>query len=160
MSGNNARINEIKAWLDAAIQQVAAESYWHLAQTGATVQQILQRGNSPVNPNDPTDQGDQYVRLTSSQANEFAQRYEVRGHHANDSSGFSATLLFDKQNQKYTLAFRSTEYKFSNLGGDKERDVFGADIGIYFKGFALAQISAMEKYVEQLRAPGGQFRKL
>jgi pimeloyl-ACP methyl ester carboxylesterase len=150
------RITQVRKWLDAALLQVAAESYWHLA---LDAREILFRGNSPVAPGD--DPGDrskigQYIRMTEPQAEMFLQRYEVRHHHPNDSSGFSATLLLDTQTNAYTLAFRSTEYRNPDRGGDYDRDgLFGADGDVAFRGFAFGQILAMERYWGQLIASGG-----
>jgi Ca2+-binding RTX toxin-like protein len=159
---NDVRRNTIALWLDAAIRQVAAESYLHgiglTSEVGLT--QRLTRGNTPLESTES-----QYVRLTQSQTASFLTQYEVIDHHANDASGFSATLLrrivadpiTGAQAGEYTLAFRSTEYKNPSQGGDFDRDGFvvngtsRADGEIAFNGFATAQISAMEAYYERLK---------
>src|SRR5262249_24094053 len=141
MLTNEARVDTIRVWLDAALQQVAAESYWHLLQAGLTPNQILQRGNSPSNPANPTQPADQFIRLTEKQALIFLDRYEIIDHHPNDWTGFSATLLKDTETGQYTLAFRSLEYKNRAEGGDLERDgKLGAAGEINEKGFAFAQL--------------------
>lgn len=155
MPQNSARIDVIRTWLDAALQQIAAESYWHLLGQGATPQQVLERGNSPVDPAYPARPPDQFVRLTSWQATAFAQRYQIVDHHANDASGFSATLLLDTTTGQHTLAFRSTEYKNANEGGDFERDAAsGAGGEISSRGFALGQLAAAEAYYSELKLRG------
>src|SRR3970040_2356691 len=163
----DARLGTIHKWLDFALQQVAAESYLHGIELGSS-QQIsgqLLRGNTPVNPENPGAEPDQYIRLTQSQAATFLAEYEIVDHHANDASGFSATPLRRKvadsvsgaQAGEYTLAFRSTEYKNPSQGGDYDRDGFlfrgtnRADGEIAFSGFAQGQIAAMEAYYERLK---------
>ena len=150
MAQDDVTVGVVRRWRDGVLQQVAAESYWHLSDTQA---EILRRGNSPRDPNDPTKLPSQFIRLTSTQASDFISRYNIAHHHANDSSGFSATLLFDTQAQKYTLAFRSTEYKNPSEGGDFDRDgKSGAGGEIQGYGFAFGQLSAMEAYYAYLKS--------
>ncbi len=92
------------------------------------------------------------TRLTPTQANYFLDHWEIVHHHANDPSGFSATLMRHRESGEYTLSMRSTEFFDQRDGGDNQRDVTGADIGIFTSGFALAQLSAMERYYVELRA--------
>src|SRR5262245_5237675 len=119
MAQNDQTLEAIRAWLDFALQQVAAESYLHGIDRGVRTQVVprLTRGNSPLQGPD-----DQYVRMTVGQANAFFERYQIVDHHPNDSSGFSATLLKDVDAQsprfnQYTLVIRSTEYKDRSEGG-------------------------------------------
>lgn len=162
MPQDNVTLNVIKTWLDVAHQQVAAESYLQEINLNAPFDLIkddleaqLQRGNSPFNPNNPSAPADQFLRLTSQQAAIFVNRYQIIDQHANDSSGFSATLLFDTATQQYTLALRSTEYKNPSQGGDYDRDgFFGADGEINKYGFAFGQSSAMEEYYAGLKRSG------
>lgn len=121
-----------------------------------------------------------YTRMTSQQAAEFLSRFEIVHQWSDDptptgmrplpegdpafprlnaeipaNTGLSATLVFDRQRGSYTLAIRSTEYNNSDKGGDGERDVRHADfLSIAFRGFALAQLDALEHYYAWLRDNG------
>src|SRR5262245_25726550 len=148
MARNDQTLPTIKTWLDFALQQVAAESYLDGIVLTERTQVVprLGRGNSPLLGPD-----DQYIRMTPSQANAFFDRYEIIDHHPNDWTGFSATLLKDTETGQYTLAFRSLEYKNRAEGGDLERDgKLGAAGEINEKGFAFAQLAAMEDYYQKL----------
>jgi trimeric autotransporter adhesin len=146
----------IRTWLDFALQQMAAESYIHRAQSGELgLLAALKMGNNNL----PGDQSDTDIlpgktRMTTTQAQAFAQRYQIIDHHANDATGFSATLMFDTQTNSYTLSFRSTESATTAQGGDRERDLLGADAEIGFSGFAFGQLAAMEEYYSSLKASG------
>jgi pimeloyl-ACP methyl ester carboxylesterase len=91
--------------------------------------------------------------MTAGQAQDFVNRYQIIDHRSNDSSGFSATLLFDTQTQQYTLSFRSTEYLNASQGGDFVRDGLGAGASIKLSGFAFAQVDAMERYYNDVVKP-------
>src|SRR5687767_12229534 len=102
----------IQAWLKFALQQIAAESYLNdIDITSATdVQVALRRGNNAPG-NDATHAVlPGKTRLTTSQAQEFTQRYQIVDHHANDATGFSATVMKDRTTGEYTLSMRSSEY--------------------------------------------------
>ncbi len=43
------------------------------------------------------------------QARNFSQRYEIKFHQPNTLSGFSATLFYDKEKDKFVIGFRGTE---------------------------------------------------
>ena len=88
-------------------------------------------------------------------------KYDIVSHHANDSTGFSATLTQERGTNTFTLSFRSTEYKNQVDGGDWERDglfaapfTFAADGEIGADGFAFGQLAAMENYYLQLTTSG------
>ena len=150
--------SNIKTWLDFAVQQMAAESYLNALppnnddelirrlKLGNNNSQTLDPDLNPILPGK--------TRLTISQAQQFAQRYEIVDHHANDATGFSATLIYDAQTSSYTLSFRSTEFQTQANGGDRERDGFGADLEITSDGFAFGQLVAMENYYQQLKNSG------
>ncbi len=81
------------------------------------------------------------------QIDEFFATWEIIDHLPNQASGFSATLLKSRLDGKYTLAFRSTEFRDIEFGGDAQRDsVKGAAGDIAFNGMAFTQLSSMEKY--------------
>ena len=139
--------NNVSTWLKFALQQMAAESY--LDRT-ADLTEILTDGN-----NDrriiPLDQFTGKTRFTDLQAEAFVQQYQILDHHANDATGFSATLMRDTTTGEYTLSFRSTESAPAVHGGDRERDLFGADVEIGASGFAFGQLAAMEEYFARLK---------
>ena len=92
-----------------------------------------------------------YTRLTDAQVTQFVERYEVVDHLPNTITGFSATLLWDRLDNRYVLSFRSTEYPNEDQGGDWRRDgLDGADGEISNFGFAYAQIADMEAYYRQI----------
>ncbi len=144
---------DIKAWLDFAIQQMAAESYLdQFTGQGVSLQQVLVDGNNDRRVIS-IDQFTGKTQFTDLQSQQFAQRYQVVDHHANDATGFSATLMKDTQTGEYTLSFRSTEFLPRIQGGDWERDGLpGADGEIFDQGFALAQLVSMERYYRELTA--------
>ena len=143
-------MTEIRTWLDFSLQQVAAESYLDKFLSGALeLDKVLQLGNN----NQPNILLNTAVlpgktRMTDQQVAQFIQRYQIADHHANDATGFSATLMFDTQTNSYTLSFRSTESAPATEGGDRERDLLGADAEIGFSGFAFGQLAAMEHYYQ------------
>jgi trimeric autotransporter adhesin len=117
-----------------------------------------------------------YTRMTDSQADEFLSKFQivhqwsdnptpngsrpaVEGSYAYPrlnaeilaNTGLSATLIKDKATGSFTLAIRSTEFRNWALGGDGERDKFGADVGLAANGFALAQLNALEQYYKWLK---------
>ena len=146
-------MTQIRTWLDFALQQFAAESYLHRFLSGELqLDQVLQLGNNNqpgALPNAALLPGK--TRMANQQITEFAERYQIVDHHANDATGFSATLMRDTTTGKYTLSFRSTESAPTAEGGDRERDFFGADVEIGASGFAFGQLAAMEEYFTRLK---------
>lgn len=146
---------EISIWLRFALQQMAAESYldgidWRNAEQ---VKVQLRLGN---NRSGFPEVGATRVTGTVAQPLQdqaFVDRYQIVDHHANDATGFSATLLFDNSTNSYTLSFRSVEYQQQVDGGDWERDGLpGAAGEIAGTGFSLAQLVSMERYYRELKA--------
>ena len=145
--------SNIATWLEFAMQQMAAESYFQ----GLTdlndpllVRPRLISGNNPPGfaPNNNT-------RFTDQLADRFLGNYEIVDQHSNDASGFSATLMKNRDTGEYTLSFRSTEYQNPDQGGDWPRDGYpGADGEIPNRGFAFGQLAAMEKYYADLKING------
>jgi hypothetical protein len=144
---------------------LAAESYLNgisLANDADIITRLKLGNNNPLfnDPSSPTLSGrTRFVDLagvsnanqTIGSAQAFVSRYQIVDHHANDASGFSATLMRDTTTGEYTLSFRSTEFKPAAQGGDKERDAFQADADIGLHGFAFGQLAAMEEYFAQLK---------
>ncbi|OOY01580.1 hypothetical protein BOQ02_04890 [Campylobacter coli] len=54
------------------------------------------------------------------QARNFSQRYEIKFHQPNTLSGFSATLFYDKEKDKFVVGFRGTEVSFKDLKATRE----------------------------------------
>ena len=133
---------------DFALQQIAAESYLG-SSLHPTRARRLRDGN---NDRRVILQGQfsAFTRMTPDQADEFMQRYQIIDHHPNDATGFSATLLYDTKENRYTLSFRSSEYRLSQDGGDFDRDVLGADTEINKYGLAFGQLDSMQRYFENL----------
>jgi len=150
---------QISTWLQFALQQMAAESYLDQSRE---LSDILIDGNNDRRKISETQfsgvtrfvdlSGVSNASQITGSAQAFVSRYHIVDHHANDATGFSATLMFDNQTQSYTLSFRSTEYLNQVDGGDYERDGLpGADGEIKDYGFAFGQLAAMEEYVARLK---------
>ena len=146
----------ISTWLQFALQQMAAESYLDQLASGRLLKDILTDGNNDIRVI-PPEQFSGKTRFTDQLTSYFvptpgsSARYQIVDHHANDATGFSATLMFDTQMEQYTLSFRSTESAAATQGGDLERDLFGADAELGFSGFAFGQLAAMEEYFARLK---------
>ncbi len=144
--------SQFTTWLDFALQQMAAESY--LDDPGG-LQVHLTRGNNKFGFDPPTGPLLGATRFTNLLAERFIAKYDIVDHHANDATGFSATLMRDTTTGEYTLSFRSTEYRNPDEGGDFARDgLLGADGELFSDGFALGQLAAMEAYYRDLRSSG------
>jgi hypothetical protein len=158
--------SSISSWLQFAVQQMAAESYLDgivLSNGNDVITRLRLGNNNPLlnDPNDPTlDGATRFVNLAdvpnasqiAGSAQAFITRYQIVDHHANDATGFSATLIREKDQNgqltnNFTLSFRSLEYQNQVDGGDWERDGLpGAAGEIAGTGFALAQLVSMERY--------------
>ncbi|MEC4890329.1 MAG: calcium-binding protein [Nitrospira sp.] len=145
--------SNISTWLKFALQQMAAESYLDQLLFGRPLREILLDGNNDTRFVQPDANGELpgKTRFTNVQADRFLNSYDIIDHHANDASGFSATLMRNRTTSEYTLSFRSTEFKLAAEGGDKERDAFQADADIGLYGFAFGQLTAMEEYFARLK---------
>jgi Ca2+-binding RTX toxin-like protein len=144
-------MSQIGIWLDFALQQIAAESYLdRFLSAELTLDQVLQLGNNRLSGDFATAPFlDGQTRMTNQQAEEFGQQYQIVKHHANDSTGFSATLMREIGTNNFTLSFRSTEFESLSNGGDFERDgTLGADGDVTLQGFAFAQLASMEDYYQ------------
>jgi hypothetical protein len=173
MSGTS---TDIDTWYQFYLQQVTAESYLESTDTrnrDFVVSALGFGNNRPEFATTPNPPGKS--RLTLEQASEFWDSFqilhqwsdnplrdgnlspgepgylELNGSQLLANTGLSATLIQNRETGAYTLSIRSTEYVTPNIGGDKYRDLHGADLeGIAFDGLALAQIDALERYYEWL----------
>ena len=140
---------EISAWLAFSLQQMAAESYLDgiadLDDKGLVSERLLLGNNRPLL--DAEIRG--ATRFTDTLVTRFLDSYKIVDHHANDSTGFSATLMQEIGTNNFTLSFRSTEFESQSNGGDFERDgTLGADGDVTLQGFAFAQLASMEDYYQ------------
>ncbi len=149
--------SNITTWLNFALQQMAAESYLQGIDWSNALQlrpRLLLGNNnlSGASPTEPNLSGK--TRMTTALADRFLATYEIVDHRANDATGFAATLMRDTTTGEYTLSFRSSEYTADGSGGDRSRDIFGADTEIKNDGFAFAQLVSMERYYQELKSSG------
>lgn len=120
------------------------------------------------------------TRMTKAQAEEFVKKFKIihqwsdnpcpdgsrptqpgdagylalNGQQILANTGLSATLIKVGANE-YTLAIRSTEMRPWDKGGDGERDKWATDFqSIGLKGFAFAQLDALEYYYQWLKTSG------
>jgi len=148
--------SEIGTWLQFALQQMAAESYLggiDLNNAEQVKTQLRLGNNRPgFSETGATRFAGTVAQGLHDQA--FFDRYQILDHHANDATGFSATLMRERGTNNFTLSFRSTESRNQRDGGDYERDgvnlplFTGADGEIFTKGFAFGQLAAMEHYYQ------------
>ncbi|MEK7760739.1 MAG: hypothetical protein AAB433_04070 [Nitrospirota bacterium] len=100
--------SDITTWLNFALQQMAAESYLHKVESGELLlSEVLDLGNNNLGGSQvgaPTLTG--ATRMTSQLVQRFSQRYDIVSHHANDATGFSATLMQERGTNNFTLSFR------------------------------------------------------
>jgi len=83
--------------------------------------------------------------MVQEQAQAFVREYEIIDYHANDATGFAATLFKNRATGEYILSPRSTEFRQWGAAGDRKRDHNGAnEEGIIKRGFALAQLASLE----------------
>ncbi len=157
--------DDISTWLSFALQQMAAESYLDQLLAGRPLRDILLDGSNDTRKISPDADGNLpgKTRMTTALAERFLATYDIVDHHANDSTGFSATLMRYVEDgvTKYTLSFRSTEPRPAVEGGDVNRDglfadgllglTAAADGEIAAQGFAFGQLMAMEQYYADLR---------
>lgn len=159
--------SNISTWLAFALQQMAAESYLDgiaPSNNDGIITRLKLGNNNPLlnDPGDLTlDGATRFVDLAgvpnasqiTGSAQVFVARYAIVDHHANDSTGFSATLMQERGTNNFTLSFRSLEYQNQVDGGDWQRDGLpGAAGEIAGTGFALAQLVSMERYYRELKA--------
>ena len=89
--------NNITTWLHFAVQQMATESYLDgiNLQNEDQVRLRLNDGNNDtrfIQPDPITGELPGKTRFTTVLADRFLATYDIIDHHANDASGFSATL--------------------------------------------------------------------
>jgi pimeloyl-ACP methyl ester carboxylesterase len=154
--------DDLNVWYEHILAQMAAESYLDAENDPdfdfKVKDELLIRLRSGANYYTIMDRLEEdgplsATRMTNLMFEDFWETWEVIDHVPNDQSGFSATLLKNKETGKYTLSFRSTESKEAQNGGDVRRDgAAGANGQISDYGFAWGQLRSMESYFEDLLA--------
>ncbi|MEO6554300.1 MAG: calcium-binding protein [Nitrospiraceae bacterium] len=114
--------SQISIWLDFALQQMAAESY--LDDPGG-LQSQLTRGNNRFGFDPPTGSLLGATRFTNVLADRFISKYDIVDHHANDATGFSATLTQEPGSDTLTGGLGNDLYNFSR--GDGQDTISDAD---------------------------------
>ena len=161
----NTNLPNAATLLEFASLQVAAEALYgkqdvmpnwekktNLFNENLITPELLRKGN------------DRTSKFTKTQAEEFAQKWEIVSHVANTGTGFSGTLFRARKPDKegeadpetgikkgdLVISFRSTEFI-----DDAARDNQATNnMEISDKGWAFGQIADMEKWVQSLRADG------
>ena len=97
----------VTTWLRFALQQMAAESYLDGINIldDDQVEGRLLRGNNRQGFDPPSGILTGATRFTSVLADQFLESYQLVDHHANDSTGFSATLVQEIGTNNFTLSF-------------------------------------------------------
>jgi hypothetical protein len=91
--------------------------------------------------------------FSDTQAEQFIDRYQYVDQLPNQLSGFSATLFWDKLEEKHVLAIRGTELDLLGI----PTDGISADfLGIGATGYASEQAADLYRYWKQLITPEGQ----
>src|SRR5206468_65062 len=136
---------QLKQAYDAALEQMAAESFLIEGMAPLAYRNALRLGNNPeADPNAADLPGN--LRMTLEQAQSFVNRYDIIDAYQNDATGFSAVALRDTATpNRVVLAVRSTE-----INNDTARDV-GADSQIFTTGFAFDQILSAQDFLNRVR---------
>ena len=137
---------QLKQAYDAALEQIAAESFLEEGMLPGLIIDRLQIGNNPPGSSPSAEILDGNLRMTLKQAQAFESRYTVIDAYQNDATGFSAVALRDTANPgRVVLAERSTE-----INNDRARDI-GADFQIFTNGFAFDQILSAQDFLNHVR---------
>lgn len=89
-------------------------------------------------------------KFTSTEAEKFANEWEVIEHKSNTETGFSGTLFKNRFTNELVLSFRSTEFI-----DDSARDCEATNqLEIKNLGWAFGQLSDMETWYAELKAAG------
>ena len=136
---------QLKKAYDAALEQIAVESFLFQVMAPQAYIDALRRGNNPLaDPN--ADDLPGKLRMTLEQAQAFQSRYTIIDAYQNDATGFSAVALRDTATpNRVVIAVRSTE-----INNDTVRDV-GADAQIFTRGFAFDQILSAQDFLNRVR---------
>lgn len=137
---------QLKQAYDAALEQIAAESFLESGMPRDLIIDRLKLGNNTLTSDPNAAELPGKLRMTTEQAQAFVTRYELIDAQPDDATGFSAVALLDTKgdldpaNDQVIIAVRSTEF---NL--DRPRDV-ATDLQIENAGFAFDQILALQAF--------------
>jgi Ca2+-binding RTX toxin-like protein len=150
-------LTQLRQAYDAALEQIAAESFLESGMSDLLFRDRLVIGNNPTNSPPSESNLDGKLRMTLGQAQAFVKRYDIIDTYQNDATGFSAVALrdtggdADPTNDRVVIAVRSTE-----INNDSARDL-AADAQIFTTGFAFDQILSAQDFllrVQPLLQPG------
>lgn len=137
---------QLKQAYDAALEQIAAESFLEKGMEPGDIIDRLELGNNTLTSDPNAAELPGKLRMTPEQAEAFASRYRIIDAYPDDATGFSAVALRDTKgdadptNDQVIIVVRSTEF---NL--DRPRDV-ATDLQIENAGFAFDQILALQAF--------------
>ncbi|MDA8447760.1 hypothetical protein, partial [Paracidovorax valerianellae] len=132
----------IAEYLSYANLQIAAESFIRdektnrLRNAGTEYVDVLAAGN------------DHSSRFVKTQADKFADEWEVLDQKANTKTGFSGTLFRNRDTRETVLSFRSTEFIDDAARDNKATN----ELEIKNTGFAWGQIADMQAWYAELKA--------
>jgi hypothetical protein len=137
---------QLKQAYDAALEQIAAESFLEKGMLPDLIVSRLQIGNNPPGSTPSAEILDGKLRMILEQAQTFESRYIIIDAYQNDSTGFSAVALRDAENPgRVVIAVRSTE-----ILNDRARDL-SADFQVFTSGFAFDQILSAQDFLNRVR---------
>jgi hypothetical protein len=91
----------------------------------------------------------QTLRIGLAAAQSFVDNYKIARHYPNDSSGLSATLIWNKEDNQFILAIRRAERQAAATSDEVSKDRNAMRQAM--TGFAFAQVAAARDLVNQLR---------
>src|SRR6266850_5786404 len=139
-------LTQLKQAYDAALEQIAAESFLEGGMSDLLFRDRLVIGNNPTNSLPGESNLDGKLRMTVGQAQDFVARYQIIDAYQDDATGFSAMALRDRATPNHVvIAVRSTE-----INNDRAHDV-GADFQIFTSGFAFDQILSAQDFLNRVR---------
>jgi hypothetical protein len=94
--------------------------------------------------------GDQTFRFNKDAARAFVNNYEIIRHYPNNPSGLSATLIWNKPDNQYTLAIRGAERLPAATQKEIDKDLHAVRQAMSGP-MAFAQVDSAKKIVDQLR---------
>ena len=132
--------------------QIAAEALYDLLESPAgTFADVSDINNNLSGKDGYLFAGNKHAsRFTTTQADEFAEKWKIVSHIANTKSGFSGTLFENTETHELVISFRSTEFVEDQL-----RDSIATNtLEISKTGWAMGQISDMEQWFQSLKKEG------
>lgn len=91
------------------------------------------------------------LRMTDTQAKDFLKKFEILAVQPNTASGLAAIAVRDTLTGQISVAYRSTESRPAEYGGNAEQDI-QANQQIGNSGFAMAQIHDADTFLGSVAA--------